>query len=157
MRERAVRPRDQVTLARGLRRLGEYRALALLCCAGYLVAGRLAHNVYPFSVYDMYAAGAESSASQLAARDRNGKLDDVSAYEAWSCPTAVRPNPTACEAFPFYYIPYHDAEAAQWIERHAGGEGGEPVEVVHHIWNIGASGELTTTDCVVARCTARRR
>jgi hypothetical protein len=140
-----------------LRRLGERRALALLACAGYFAAARLAVNFYPLSVYDMYASRAESSSSRLVARNASGELKEVTDFRDWSCPTAVEARPAQCAQFPFYYVPYLDREAIDWVNRRSAAGGGEPVEVVYQIWRFSGLAAPQSETCVIARCSASMR
>ncbi len=139
-----------------LGRLGERRALALLAFCGYFVAARSATNFYPLSVYDMYASRAEDSASRIVARDASGELREVTEYREWLCPSAVAADPTRCPQFPFYYVPYVDRKAIDWVNRRSDAGDGEPVEVVYRIWRLSPDGPPQTDTCVLARCEARR-
>jgi hypothetical protein len=137
-----------------LRRLGERRALALLACAGYFVASRAAANFYPLSVYDMYASPAEDSSSRIVARDANGDFREVTDYGEWSCPTEVAAEPARCTQFPFYYVPYVDRKAIEWVNRRSSAAGGQPVDVVYRIWRLSADAAPKAETCVLARCSA---
>jgi hypothetical protein len=140
-----------------LRRLGERRVLALLACAGYVAAARLAVNFYPLSVYDMYASRAESSSSRIVARDEHGNLREVTDFGEWSCTFPVQAQPTQCAQFPFYYVPYLDREAIDWVNRRSSSGGSERVDVVYQIWRFSTEREMHSETCVIARCTASIR
>ncbi len=131
---------------------------SLLVFGGYLLAAFLAKNFYPFSVFDMYAGQSQPSASRIVARDAAGRLHPVSDYAHWQCPRAVVPDPEKCSAFPFYYIPYVDEGVVRYIENHSVKvDGGEPVDLVFHIWRFGSRGIAAEQDCVIQRCRAEKR
>ena len=115
------------------------------------------HNLYPFSIFNMYSTERVDSASRIVARDPDGVAREVDEYEAWHCPAPPDIDPTACPAsWPFYYVPYLDREAATHIERHAGVDPrARPVTVVRRIFRLSdASGPPPIEDCVLQNCRA---
>ncbi|APR79814.1 Hypothetical protein A7982_05161 [Minicystis rosea] len=135
--------------------------ITVLVMGGYLLVARLVGNVYPFSTFSMYSEMQTDSASHLVARDRTGKLHDVTAYDGWSCPEPLDIDPPRCrEPNPFSSIGYIDRASLEHVRAsHATHDGqAEPVDLVRHIWRFQkGSGDVRTEDCLLAQCQAVRR
>ncbi len=131
--------------------------LGLLVLAGYMALANTVQQLYPFSVFDMYAHAA-TSASRIGVRAASGELSEVSAWTHWRCdrPIDLQGVPDHAARSP-YSIPYRDREAQEWLLGHQG-NGGEPVDVVRHIWWLQpAPGQAEIEDRVLLRCQAVRR
>lgn len=133
--------------------------LVLGVVGAYLATAFGLGNLYPFSVFDMYAGDKASSASRVVARDAEGHLDEVRAWTGWSCDPWPRLDLDACQREPpFYVVPYINREHEQYLSEHRGSpDGGEVVDLVAKVWWLDASGVRSAETCVIASCRARRR
>jgi hypothetical protein len=131
------------------------RAVAALVLPGYVGIAFAVHNLYPFSMFDMYSYP-RSSASRIVARDRDGVLGEVERYDRWRCDGEIDVSPGRCGApGSFHYTPYLDASRVAYIGSHSASDGaGEAVDVVRRIWWLDVPGKPRTTDCLLQRCTA---
>jgi hypothetical protein len=134
------------------------RPLAALVLAGYAGVSFAAHDLYPFSRFDMYSH-ARASASRVVARDAHGDLAEVERFDGWQCDGPVDVSPGRCgEPGSYFYVGYIDDSRADYIARHAAAEGPrESVEVVRRIWWLDGPGAPRATDCPLRRCSAVRR
>ena len=132
--------------------------ITVLVMGGYFLIARVVGNLYPFSTFSMYSAAKSESASHIVARDRAGTLHAVLEYEGWSCPEPLDIDPPRCRAAArFSSIGYIDRRILEHVRGHRS-TGGEPVELVRHIWRFqDGSGDVRTEDCVLAQCQAVRR
>ncbi len=129
-------------------------ALGVLVLAGYMALANTVQQLYPFSVFDMYAHEA-TSASRIGVRTATGALTEVTAWRDWQCPQpiALIGPPDHDQRAP-YSIPYRDREAQEWIVGHPGA-GSQPVDVVRHIWWLQpVPGQAETEDRVLLHCQA---
>jgi hypothetical protein len=133
-------------------------AVSILVLGGYAGIALAVHNLYPFSVFDMYSRP-RISASRIVARDESGKLSEVERYDGWRCPAPVDVSPSQCgEPGSFFYTTYLDASRAAYIADHGASDGvGRPVDVVRRIWWLDEPGPPRITDCVLQSCSAVRR
>lgn len=134
--------------------------LGVLTLLAYVALANTVEQLYPFSVFDMYANRA-GSASKVVARSERGELSEVTDWVAWDCGGLVQLEPIQHEAGPHpYTIPYRDREALAWIRTHQRVEGAatglpRPVQVVRHIWWLSAApGQPAAEDRVLASCAA---
>ena len=147
----------QLTPGTGLRVAVPRLALGALVLAGYAGVAHSVQQLYPFSIFDMYAHRAQS-ASRVVARDAAGGLSEVTAWRGWRC--APAPAVTEPGTVPAYSVPYRDREAAAWVRDHplAGAAGGEAVDVVRHIWWLQpAPGQPASEDRPLWHCQAVRQ
>ena len=131
-----------------------------LVCAAYFTVARVAGNLYPFSTFSMYSHHALGHPSRILARDAAGGLHEVDAFEAWSCPPMPPLEQTRCDGrSDVETIEYLDRDADAYVRAHAAkAPGGEPVDVVRHVWIFPeGDGAPRTEDCLVVHCTAERR
>ncbi len=131
-------------------------AFGVLVLLGYVAIANTVQQLYPFSVFDMYAHQA-TSASRIAVRDAAGAVSEVSAWTDWRCdgPIALATAPDHADRSP-YSIPYRDREAQEWLTGHVG-NGAQAVEVVRHIWWLQPeAGQAEIEDRVLLHCKARR-
>jgi hypothetical protein len=135
------------------------RVLSVLALVGYVAIAWSVSNLYPFSVFDMFA-GRTASASRVVARDAGGRVAEVDRFVAWRCDGPVDVRPQVCAGEPgFDYTVYTDREAADYIASHRGDDpSASPVDVVRRIWRLsGEDGPPAAKDCLIARCTAVAR
>ena len=130
--------------------------LGALLLLGYMAIANTVQQLYPFSVFDMYAHEA-TSASRIAVRSASGDLSEIFAWSDWQCdgPLTVQTAPDHAARSP-YSIPYRDREAQEWLIAHQG-HGGQPVDIVRHIWWLHSEpGQPETEDRLIRHCTAVR-
>ena len=128
----------------------------VLVLVGYVAIASTVQQLYPFSVFDMYAHPA-TSASRIAVRDAAGVVSEVSAWTDWQCdgPFALAGAPDHDDRSP-YSIPYRDREAQEWLTAHRGA-GTQAVAIVRHIWWLQPQpGQAEIEDRVLLHCKARR-
>lgn len=131
---------------------------SLLVLAGYTLVAWAVGSFYPFSVFPMYAGTpGTGSAARLAARTAGGDVVEVTTFRAFDCDREVDPDTFAAACGDAYAPRYLDDELSHHVRAHARSvAGGERVEIVWRRWELAASGEISTSDCVVARCEAER-
>jgi hypothetical protein len=123
--------------------------LGALVLVGYAMAARGVENLYPFSVFPMYAAARAKVISRVMARVADGSFIEVTALDRWQCDALPVLEATTCaDASSIQYI---DREREQYIREHAG-TGGQPVELVRRVFSF--DGVSRPTHCTVSRCTA---
>ena len=130
--------------------------LGLLALVTYVLVANTVQQLYPFSVFDMYANRA-NSASKVVAQRSDGTLVDVNRLRQWHCPQPVTLEVDTHDGRPHpYTIPYRDREALDWIHEHAAEQPqGVMVRVVRHIWWLQpAPNQSAEEDRVLATCTA---
>jgi hypothetical protein len=124
--------------------------------ATYLVAARIVGNFFPFSVFDMYRERPRDVAARVLAIDASGAAVELDAFEGFVCeePLSLARLDLTCGADhrPLDYVA-RDQEL--YVEAHRGTEGGEPIAIVSRAYAL--SSDHADSDCVIARCTARRR
>lgn len=129
--------------------------LGLLALLGYAISARGVENLYPFSVFPMYASSEGAVTSRIMARTAAGELLEVDRFQGWSCPELPALDATSCEGV--RGIPYIDREREAHVRAHplGGGEGeGEPVELVRRVFSF--DGKARAETCRLAACRARR-
>lgn len=133
--------------------------LAVLVLLAYSALAWAVGSFYPFSVFPMYAGSTDDTrAARVAARTSSGAIVEVTEFTAFECEGTLDPDrfDEVCPG-PHVYSPrYLDDELTDHVRRH-GSEvvDGEPIEVVRRIWTL-APDALTTSECVLTRCTASR-
>ena len=133
--------------------------VGLVAMAAYFVVSRAVLNLYPFSTFEMYSTERVSSGSRIIALDARGAARELDAYASFSCSNAIDVSYRACESeWPFYYVPYLDQRAAEYVAAH-GGPGGEPVRIVRRIYRLTDAdhGAPPFHDCALTACTAEVR
>jgi len=140
--------------------------VAALAFGSYFTVARIVGNVYPFSIFPMYAGQHRTTGSRIVVKDESQALHEVSDGLAWTCDDAAEagvppggaPSPAldayACTGSDVYSITYVDREAIEYIRTHPGSDPrAQPVELVRHIWSFpDERNPPTTHDCHVAFC-----
>ncbi len=125
--------------------------LGVLVLVGYGLAARGVENLYPFSVFPMYAGTAEAATSRIMARTEGGAVVEVTAFAAWSCEALPSLETTSCHDI--RGIPYIDREREAYVREHPLGErSGEPVTLVRRVFSF--DGKSRPEACPVAQCRA---
>ena len=124
--------------------------------ATYLVAARIVGNFFPLSVFDMYRGHAPEWAARVVAVDASGRVAELDDFEAFACdlePVSLARVEATCgpDHRPLAYVT-RDQEL--WVEAHRGSDGDEPIAIVSR---ARALDHDSFDDCVIAKCTARRR
>lgn len=136
--------------------------LATIVLLGYVGVSRGVGDLYPFSTFSMYARSGREAVSRIVARTADGQAHPVRAFTDWSCDGPIKPRPARCEALGDFDACYLDTEDLVHLEAHRAPDGGdaagaEPVELTRRVWRFrGAPGPLTSEDCLLHRCRARR-
>lgn len=124
--------------------------------ATYLVGARIVGNFFPVSVFDMYRERPPDVAARVIVIDASGQAAELDEFEAFVCgePLSLARIDLTCGDHhrPLDYVA-RDQEL--YIEAHRGVEGGEPIAIVSRAHPL--SSARTSSDCVIAHCTARRR
>ncbi len=145
---------------RRTRALKARAALVALSVVGYVVLSRKLGEQYPFGPLTMFSGGLRV-ASRIVARAPDGRLCELSAFEAWSC--EGRPDFSAA-ANPQCHMgaehPENDrkAEALVRAPPPGGSRGGDPVrvEVIRRGFRVKhPGGPIEIEDCVLVTCSAR--
>jgi hypothetical protein len=137
-------------------------AIALGVFVGYVAVARAVQDLYPFSVFEMFADTMTSS-SRLVARLPDGNAAEVERFVHWQCDEPIDEDPVRCGPLgSFGYTPYRDRELADWVRRHERRDdapgGAEALELTRRIYRVtGVPGPLSVEDCVLASCRAVRR
>ncbi|MCA9656273.1 MAG: hypothetical protein KC501_40585 [Myxococcales bacterium] len=145
------------------RRFDRPRAVAWAVLLSYLVAARLVGNLFPLSTFDMYQGHAPPVATRVLVLDATGTAAQVDDYEGYACegpPLSMTLIEQRCGEHdrPLDYVL---RDQALHIEAHAGEPtepGTEPITLVARAHRLQPGPDQGRhADCVVARCTARRR
>ena len=134
----------------------------VLVFLAYVAAGQLFGDAYPVSSFSMYARKARSHTSRLMAVAPDGRATSVRALEAWRCDRELDLRPEQCvTAVDFDVTTYLDDLDAAWLRDHADDPeapvGDARVDLVRRVYALDAGGgPVTSTDCLIARCTAAR-
>lgn len=126
--------------------------LGALVFIGYSAVARSVGNLYPFSIFPMYAGKAGDATSRVMVRGADGAYEEVPRYEGFACESLPVLETTTCAGVAG--IPYIDREREQHIREHAG-TGGQPVELVRRVFSF--DGKSRPSHCVSTRCTAVKR
>jgi hypothetical protein len=147
-------------------RAGGYeRRFGMLCVLGYVLLSwavrfdmplgqQIASLVYPLDTFSMYAQAQGPQVSHLLARDAQGTVHPVTAFQSFDCDEPVTDVPTRCsESRPIRYL-FEDL--ARHIESHPGA-GTEDVELILRTWSMRPGAPATlASDCVVSHCRVSR-
>jgi len=139
------------------------RAVAWAVFATYLVAARLVGNFFPLSVFDMYQAHAPDVATRVMVLDARGEAGEVDDYEGFACdgpPLSMAVIEQRCGEHyrPIDYVVRDQALHIEATSRVDAERDAEPVALVARARVLDPGPEQpAVSDCVVARCTARRR
>lgn len=110
----------------------------------------IASVVYPFDTFSMYGGMPGKESTALLIRDRDGRVQRVTAFQTFSCDGSLA-GTTAGPACP-QSIPYLHEDLLRYIERHRG-PAHRDVDLIARTWDIrSGSPPVRTSDCVVARC-----
>lgn len=127
--------------------------LGLLVLLAYGITARGVKNLYPFSVFPMYAGSEATATSRIMARTSGGTIVEVESFTGWACDPLPAVETTSCGGV--HGIPYLDREHEAYVRAHPlGGRAGEPVELVRR--NFSFDGEQRPEVCPVALCRAVR-
>ena len=123
----------------------ERMAFAAVACAAYLIAARTVLNLYPVSMFDMYAFVPEAWVERVAVL-KDGERTAIDDWGSWKCDM----NAGAVNS-----ILYKQQEAQAKME--VEGTGPEVhVTLVREVWE-GRDGAWTLTDVPVSNCTVRAK
>ena len=129
--------------------------LGVLALLGYAIIARGVENLYPFSVFPMYASGESAVTSRIMARTAAGEILEVDRFHGWSCRELPTLDATSCEGV--RGIPYIDREREAHVRAHPLGSNdgeGEPVELVRRVFSF--DGKARAETCPLAACRASR-
>jgi hypothetical protein len=128
----------------------------------YLLAARGVRNFFPISSFDMYQGRAPEVASRPLVVDGAGRASELEQYDAFRC-EPERPSLTdvaQCPGAPRGGIAYVSRDLQVYLDEHLAepGAGAEEASIVQRSWTLeDRPGAPSHVDCVLARCTARRR
>lgn len=139
----------------------------LVALVGLVVIAFEVGERYPFARFHMFDH-TTTAASRVIARTSDGEALELGALEAIHCDGEVelftgpsadpsREAPRQCPVVSAY--PEAERRVARYLEReHAAEPSGEPIEIVRRTFRFDEPwGEPAVDDCVIGRCTARRR
>lgn len=127
----------------------------------YVVAARVVGNFFPLSVFDMYQAHAPEVVARVIVLDGAGGKQELGRFEAFACepgPVRLAELEGRCGA-EHRPPPYVIRDQQRWLDEQLDPAGGpEAITIVSraHVL-VERPGAPAFRDCVVARCTARRR
>lgn len=146
-------PADPFSVDRDAPRRDARLFLGLLVLGGYAFAARGVGNLYPFSVFPMYAGNGETATARMMARTEAGTVLEIGAFSAWSCEPLPSFESTSCGGI--RGIPYIDREHEAYVRAHPlGDHAGEPVALIRRVFSF--DGQTRPDACVVATCRASR-
>lgn len=136
--------------------------VAWSCLATYLVAARIVGNWFPLSTFDMYQAHAPEVVARVVVVDGEGAKQELRYFEAYACePVRLELAATVAERCGEEHrpVPYVVRDQQLWLDAHLDPAGGpEAIAIVSRAYALAERpGAPAFTDCVIARCTARRR
>lgn len=132
-------------------------AFGALIAAAYVALSLASRTLYPFSDFGMYSTERVDSGSRIVAVDAAGLARELDELTELHCDGPIDTQPSACpNDWPYYYVPYLDQRAKDWIAAHAG-QGGEPFTITRRIYRFDDDGRVRESDCALQRCSARRR
>lgn len=136
--------------------------VAWSCLATYVVAARVVGNWFPLSTFDMYQAHAPEVVARVVVVDGEGAKRELRHFEAYACePAPVELAERVAERCSEEHrpVPYVVRDQQQWLEAHSDPAAGpETIAIVSRAYALAERpGAPAFTDCVIARCTARRR
>lgn len=136
--------------------------VAWSCLATYVVAARVVGNWFPLSTFDMYQAHAPEVVARVVVVDGEGVKRELRHFEAYACepaPLELAAALTERCSEEHRPLPYVVRDQQRWLEAHRDPAGGpEAVAIVSRAYGlVERPGMPAFTDCVLARCTARRR
>lgn len=130
----------------------------------YVVAARVVGNWFPLSTFDMYQAHAPEVVARVVVLDAAGSKRQLGHYEGYACePAPLRLAEVVAERCREDHrpLPYVVRDQQLWLDAHLDpGDGGgtEAIAIVSRAYVLAERpGAPAFTDCVLARCTARRR
>lgn len=141
------------------RRVSARLVAAWAIFAAYFVAARGVGNFFPLSVFDMYQGRAPEAAARIVAVDERGRTSELSGWKDFDCEGG---SPRLTERIkcgrPDQTVPYVARDLQGYVDANLGGGAGEPLSIVSRTYRLTeGSGPLEFSDCLIARCTARRR
>lgn len=142
-----------------MKRLHARAALVATILIGIVVASRRLGENYPIGPISMFSGGLRV-ASRIGARTEDGRICELSAFEAWQCPEPIdfrsAANPQCTSGAEHLE---NDRKAEMAVRSRTSGEpGGAPVEVVRRSFMATKpGGVILVDDCVLRSCTARER
>ncbi len=130
--------------------------MALVVFATYLLAARGPRNLFPLSVFDMYQGRAPDVVARMLVLDGDGAEAEIDAFDGWSCAWEHASVVETCGE-EYRLLDYVERDQREYLQRHAG-VGEESVKLVARAYRLrGEAGQPASSDCVVARCLARKR
>jgi len=145
------------SLASRLKTLSPTSFLSVTCLAGYLLIGHGLGDFYPISPLGMFREQMSSS-SRIVVRPRGGEPIEIAYYVDWSCDGPLDFSNEANPSCPHADFSAYDSIVIDYILSHQGAPSvGEPVEILRRQFTITEpSGPISTHDCALLSCTARR-
>ncbi len=130
--------------------------------ATYLVAARVVGNWMPLSTFDMYQGSAPEVAARVVVVDAGGERHELDRFEGYACePAAAELAATLAARCTDEHrpLPYVVRDQQRWLDAHRdAADGPEAVAITSRAHALtGRPGAPASSDCVLARCTARRR
>jgi hypothetical protein len=136
--------------------------VAWSCLATYLVAARIVGNWFPLSTFDMYQAHAPEAVARVVVIDGEGSKRELGYFHAYACePAQLELTAAVAERCSEEHrpLPYVIRDQQLWLDDHRDPAGGpEAIAIISRAYVLAERPEAPVyTDCVLARCTARRR
>lgn len=127
----------------------------------YFLTARGLHNVFPFSIFDMYEMRAPSVATRLFVLDSSGHIDELHRFDSFQCnPSSPKLQElSVCgEEAQLGSIPYVARDIQLILDaRLKPVSSGEEVKLIARTWRLQETpGPSPFQDCVLARCRAVR-
>jgi hypothetical protein len=136
--------------------------VAWSCLATYAVAARVVGSWFPLSTFDMYQAHAPEVVVRVVVVDGEGRKRELGHYEDYACePAPVKLAEAVAQRCGEEHrpLPYVVRHQQLWLDEHLDPAGGpESIAIVSRAHVLAERpGAPAYTDCMLARCTARRR
>jgi hypothetical protein len=126
--------------------------------ATYVVTARGVGNLFPFSVFDMYQRRPAGEAARIVAIDDTGAVSELSEWTAFACEGGrpVLTDGVKCGRED-RAIPYVTRDQQRYLDAHTGEGGPAHLSLVSRSYVLSEQGgALRFSDCLLARCAARR-
>lgn len=123
----------------------------------YAVIARGVGNLYPFSIFEMYAKPSGSVTTRLGVRDSTGGVHDVSSYVDWHCSEPIVWEKFSCDVEPLRRVPnYLERAEINHVQSNISDVAkGEPVDLIQRVWRVSSEQSISVADCTLTKCNAR--